>query len=94
MSEIRELASQIYCSLVTNLNYVPSIIDDDVVLDPLGEYVKVSNGSYIVGTMYGLSNSKEDRYKVITTLVQRIIRESYKLAKEFIEESHLKYDIE
>ena len=94
MSEIRELASQIYCSLVTNLNYVPNITDDDVVLDPAGEYVKVSNGSYIVSTMYGLSNSKKDRYKVITTLTQRIIRESYKLAKEFIEESHLKYDIE
>lgn len=94
MSEIRKLASRIYCSLVTNLNYVPNITDDDVVLDPLGEYVKVSNGSYIVGTMYGLSNSKKDRYKVITTLTQRIIRESYKLAREFIEESHLKYDIE
>lgn len=90
MSEIRELASQIYCSLVTNLNYVPSIVDDDVVLDPLGEYVKVSNGSYIVSTMYGLSNSKKDRYRVVTTLTQRIIRESYNLAREFIEESRFK----
>lgn len=90
MSEIRELASQIYCSLVTNLNYVPSIVDDDVVLDPLGEYVKVSNDSYIVSTMYGLSNSKKDRYRVVTTLTQRIIRESYNLAREFIEESRFK----
>lgn len=94
MSEIRELASQIYCSLVTNLDYVPGITDDDVVLDPVGEYIKVSRDQYIVNTMWGLSNPETDRYKVITTLVQRIIRESYKLAKEFIEESHLKYDIE
>lgn len=95
MLEIKQLAAQIYCKLVVNPNIHPSITDIDVVLDPNGGYYKIADNSYTNSvSLAGLSRSKVDRYRVITTESQRLVRMSYDFAKVFIEESRLNYYIE
>jgi len=88
MNELEKMAFKIYAELVVNKEFIPEIIDEDVVLSDVGDYVQGLSGHYNFkdfNHMFGLDKTpKPKTYMVITTFRQRLVRSAFDMARDFL----------